>query len=232
MNGEVARLRASVAYRPTMIEKIDEVLRQSAEASVSALRDSKGVDVVRRRLADPALRVTLETSYDCIRLLVGSELDTHSSGERGLGRTTAAFPRLGGRFGSDITPGGAARLGPVLEELCIGGFGACAVYDALVNPTPTVLRTREQDDLLAQWVSRCIGTWAGWSSTARSLVEICSDDATSRLVAIADDVGMTKGLRSKSKRDDVRKTAIVLASAGLQLFVAHTPSSDDWFRRA
>ena len=227
-NPDVARLRKSTDYQPRMIGQIDVLLTRAGDAVKPLLKDAAEAASVKRRLADPALRTSRRESYECVRLLVGTELDT-GAGERGLGRATDAFPRLGGRFRSDMTPAIASQLGPALEELCISGFGACAVYDAMVNAGNTELQDRDQDELIWQWISRGIGTWQGWSNTARNLVDEWGREPTARLVDLAERAGMIKGLKRKSKREDIEKCAVVVSSAGLQIFVALTPSSDGWF---
>ena len=228
-NAEVARLRQNTTYKPVLIPQVETFLKRAAAGSRSALKDDSGAGPIQVRLSDPALTENLVATYECIRLLVGSELDTQTQGDRGLGRTTTAFPRLGARFRTSLQPDVAARIGAVLEEICISGFGACAVYDALANLTPTVLRSRDLDELIWQWVTRCIGTWQGWSNSSRNLVEACREEATERLLDIGKEGGLVKGIRQKSQRADLESTAMVVASAGLQLFVALTPWSDEWF---
>jgi hypothetical protein len=187
---------------------------------------------VKRRLGDPVLRDTLERSYPCITLLVGSELDAQTPGDRGLGRVTNSIPRFGGRFRAQLTGDFVATFGPLMEELCIAGFGAGAAYDALARAEPTTLRNRDLDELTWQWVSRCIGSWSDWSNSAHSLAEASGTPQSERFLRIAEDDGLTKGLRKKAKREDIQKTLFMLSAAGMNLFAAHTPTADSWFGRS
>jgi hypothetical protein len=231
-NAELARLRRSISYKPTQLDNAPTILRRAEAAGSAAFDPTLNDEIceqIHRRFRDPSIVNELRRHYECVTLLVGSELDTSTPGNRGLGRVTTATPRLGGTFRSELNSSAAQMLGPVMEELCICGYGAGVVIDAAGTDGPSTVRDRDHDALLYHWVGRNIDTARTWPDPVVELVFACAEDALTKFRDAASSLGLARGLRSKHKLELVDRTGFLLVSAGAELFASLTKRGDRWF---
>src|SRR5215207_6793589 len=170
---ELSRLRQRVHYQPARRDRITDVFGDVARTARSVVTEPKLLDAMQRDGRWKRLAAILDGACEAVTLLVGSELDTETPGELGLGRLSTRIPRLGGAFRSRVAGAQPWALGAPMEDLCIAGFAAGAVIDAAASPAGTLYRPREQDALVARWMAHGIGNWDGWSDQVTSVVAAC-----------------------------------------------------------
>jgi len=185
----------------------------------------------RARVEGEEVRGLLDRLYQGVAILVGSELDTATSGERGLGRASSSPPRFGGAFRGSLAVEPAAAFGELLERLVIDGFAAGAAYDHLLDDGPSPIRDREPDDVVGFWIPRM---YAGLSGASRSILELLDavgDEDLGRLDELARRHGLVRGLRKGAKREVLSEIGVFLLGAGVDLFLCATSRSDAEFAR-
>lgn len=89
--------------------------------------------------------------------LVGSELDTETPGNRGMGRITAMIPRLGGRFRSKLEDEERqAKFGLLIEETIVACYATAVALYQLARADPPQLVDRSEEDVWRRWIPRSL----------------------------------------------------------------------------
>lgn len=224
---ELAQLRERSQYKPQMVHEIERLLAASGD-TVSELFDTlDNVGNVSSRVRDDMLLNQLRDKYECITLLVGSELDTVTAGERGLGRHSTSVPRFGGRFRDRLTSGAVAEFGPVMEELCIQGFAAGVIYDALLPDGPATLRHHSVDELLPRWINHFAVALSNSSNSFLAVANATAESSIESFERRAERHGLVKGLRKKKEAAVVGATAQLLVGAGADLYFFTSSRTDN-----
>ena len=230
--GVFQELRQQIAYEGLRRDAILERLNGAATVVGEALRQDLAPSA-QERLTGEQITGALCDAYECVRVLVGSELDTLTPGERGLGRMSTAVPRFGGHFRESLTQHWATQLGLMMEYLVIEGFATAVVYDFITADTPAEVRARPVDVLFERWATHIALSLDGASS---SFLDIASALAggTSMAFRVACS-GMLNATRRKPKAMKRREVAAVsattsfLVGAGADLFWFASSRTDSRF---
>jgi hypothetical protein len=225
----LAALRTRVTYVSQLAPMAEVVLTDSARDISELLSSPARRDRVRARLNSTNVLAALLASYECVSLLVGSELDTVTPGERGLGRASTAIPRVGGHFRPLIDLHTTTVLGKVMEELCIQGFAARVAFDALVSDDTELLRFRSLDAFIPIWISGIIYGLEGASEDYLAVVNAASTPTIGRFLAAAEAQGLARPLRKKRDLQLLKQIAILLVGAGSELCGGLMSTADDQF---
>jgi hypothetical protein len=228
-SNELSRLRQQITYEPARRERILDVFADVAGTARSVVTDTKLLDAMQRDGRWKRLAAILAGCYEAVTLLVGSELDTETPGERGLGRLSTRIPRLGGAFRSRVARTQPSVLGAPMEDLCIAGFAAGAVIDAAASPAGTLYRARDLDALVVKWMAHGIGNWEGWSEQVTSVVAACVGPQLEAFSEVARANKLTTGLRAGRKQQAVDAIGFMLVAAGRNLLSAHGAYNDHTF---
>jgi hypothetical protein len=229
-SADLDTLRRQVTYQPSRWNDIDGVFAEVANTARSLVADHSRLDRMERGGEWDDLAELLAGAYEPIRVLVGSELDTVTPGERGLGRLSTRIPRLGGEFRSRVATTPVSALGAPMEDLCIAGFAAGALIDTAGRDGRTRYRRRDPDTLLSSWIAHGVGNWDSWSKQVVEVVDSCSRPQTERFLAAAQAAGLTRGLHGKRKQEALESIAFMLVAAGRNLLSAHGEYNDARFR--
>jgi hypothetical protein len=229
MEDQVQRLRGRVHYAASRRGDIARLLAGDGDALAELLSSPDDAAAVAERLRDRQVADAFDRAYECVTLLVGSELDTVTPGERGLGRVTTAIPRLGGQFRTQLAGAAAGAFGPIMEDLVIHGFATSAGYDRLLPDGPATLRGRTVDEVLPPWVGHISQAFADASRSFLAMAESLAGSSVEAFTRVAAEHGLIRGLRKKRLEEALAGSAFFLVGAGADLYFFLTSRTDDRF---
>lgn len=229
MDDQVQRLRGRVHYAASRRGDIARLLADDGDALAELLSSPDDAAAVAERLRDRQVADAFDSAYECVTLLVGSELDTVTPGERGLGRMTTAIPRLGGQFRTQLAGAAAGAFGPIMEDLVIHGFATSAGYDRLLPDGPATLRGRTVDEVLPPWIGHVSQAFAEASRSFLAMAESLAGSSVEAFTRVAAEHGLIRGLRKKRLEEALAGSAFFLVGAGADLYFFLTSRTDDRF---
>ena len=223
-------------YRPRLQEQAATLLEEAGAQIEQSMREGRSefeesfITRVHGRLTSADTLDLLERSYFLITLLIGTELDTGTPGNVGLGRTKAEPPRLGGAFaaGAVSSEETHAALGPRLEDLMIRGFASGAVYDACLEG-PGRISWREHDQLRSFWISRMRLGYLEGETGVFELASAAAADQIFQFIAEAEQAGLLHHLHKATGRETLGRIGAFHVSAGAELYAVSSSRQDEAF---
>ena len=179
---------------------------------------------VRQCVRDEDVVSAIENNYECIEILVGSELDTTASGP-GLGRMSQAIPRFGSKFRRRLTDSMKLELGSSMESLCLAGACAAVIYASLLDLGH--IRRRSIDDVFPLWVPHFAVALDGVDEEFMAVLNSVAGEAADEFVELCQQNRVVRG--KQSDRAAAEATGALLAGAGAGLVMFLHSMSDSRF---
>ncbi len=187
------------------------------EVTSDELRDMPGWQRA-QELFESGAAAELYVRYSpLVQRLISTEFDTDTPGERGLGRSSTAIPRLGGLFRKKLSSTQSAHaLGVEIERIVLSGFACAAFSLQFLRSGPAESQDLGVEAVWQRWVPRA---YAGLSGVG--LLDRVAEPAYEQFLEATRAAGLLRPLPPRNKAK-LRAIAGFYASAGAALFEALT----------
>ncbi len=233
MTDRLYELRMRRPYSATFadVASVTRIIDGASERLRSALHDTSADGETAAAVLEAAARSDLASQYlhhvQLVEAFVGSELDTESPGERGLGRmTVGTWPRLGGAYRKQLVGQTPNALATLIEEMVIAGFLVGAALDPLRSGGPYELRQRPPGEAFELWVPALASGYDPSSETVQTLSGIVGEAPLGRFIETARNCNLIGSWRKAHHESQLATIGLLYISAGIALFSTSTSRFD------